>query len=54
MEDIILEVTAQNDFPILKTDDFGHYCPNTVLPVGVNARLDADTSTLELLEPCVE
>ncbi|UCD42655.1 MAG: LD-carboxypeptidase [Chloroflexota bacterium] len=54
VEDIFLEVTAEDNFPILKTDDFGHHCPNTVLPVGVNARLDADTSTLELLEPCVE
>ena len=33
IEDIFLEVTAQYDFPILKTNDFGHHCPNTVLPV---------------------
>lgn len=53
VEDLFLEVTAEYDFPILKTDDFGHHCPNTVLPVGVRVRLDADTSTLELSEPCV-
>jgi muramoyltetrapeptide carboxypeptidase len=33
---------------------FGHRCPNTVLPVGVRARLDADSATLEILEPCVQ
>ena len=52
-EDIFLEVTSEFDFPSIKTDDFGHNCPNTVLPVGTLARLDAETATLELLEPCV-
>jgi muramoyltetrapeptide carboxypeptidase len=52
-EDIFLEVTKHYDFPILKTDDFGHHCPNTVLPVGIKAGLDPEASTLELLEPCV-
>ena len=28
-------------------------CPNTVLPVGGNARLNADQCSLEILEPCV-
>ena len=54
VEDIFLEVTEQYNFPILKTDDFGHHCPNTVLPVGVKAALDPITSTLELIEPCVK
>lgn len=53
LEDLVAEVTAEYDFPIVKCDDFGHHCPNTVLPVGVQARLDADTSSLEFLEPSV-
>lgn len=52
-EDIVVEVTSGYDLPIVKTDDFGHNCPNTVLPVGSLARLDTDSATLELLEPCV-
>lgn len=52
-EEILRLVTADYDFPIVKTDDFGHHCPNTVLPVGIRASLDADSATLELLEPCV-
>jgi muramoyltetrapeptide carboxypeptidase len=38
----------------VKNDDFGHNCPNTVLPVGVRARLNADAAELEILEPCVQ
>ena len=34
MEDILLEVIKSTAFPVLKVNDFGHNCPNTVLPVG--------------------
>lgn len=53
MEDILLEVTQNYDFPILKINDFGHNCPNTVLPVGGEVLLDADQQSLEVLSPCV-
>ncbi len=33
---------------------FGHVTPNCALPLGVRARLDADTGTLTLLEPAVQ
>lgn len=54
MEDVLLRVTADHDFPILKTGDFGHNCPNTVLPVGGTVRINADLRTMEILEPCVQ
>lgn len=54
MEDILLEVTAGHEFPILKTDDFGHECPNTVLPVGARVKLDATAREIELLDRYVE
>ena len=54
MENILLKVTKEYDFPILKMNDFGHECPNTVLPIGVKARLDADNKELEILEKCVK
>jgi muramoyltetrapeptide carboxypeptidase LdcA involved in peptidoglycan recycling len=54
VEDIFKEITVEYNFPILKTDDFRHYCLNSALPVSIRARLDAHTSTLELLEPCVK
>ena len=53
-EDIFLEVTAEYDFPIVKTDDFGHNCPNTTLPVGAHCRLDPASARLEILEACVK
>jgi muramoyltetrapeptide carboxypeptidase len=54
MEDVFLHVTAEYDFPILKVNDFGHNCPNTVLPVGGELRIDADHQTIEILEKCVQ
>jgi muramoyltetrapeptide carboxypeptidase len=54
MEDVLLRVTAEYDFPILKTDDFGHNCPNTVLPVGGEVRMNADRGTIVILEKCVQ
>ena len=54
MEDILLEVTAGHSFPILKMNDFGHNCPNTVLPVGGMAELDANQHSLEITTPCTK
>ena len=53
MEDVLLETTRDYNFPILKLNDFGHNCPNTVLPVGGEVNLDADNLSLELLSPVV-
>jgi muramoyltetrapeptide carboxypeptidase len=54
MEDVLLRVTADYDFPILKVNDFGHNCPNTVLPVGGQVKVDADHQTVEILTSCVQ
>ena len=53
MEEILVRITSGYAFPVLKVNDFGHNCPNTVLPVGGNARLDADAHTLEITAPVV-
>lgn len=53
MEDVLLHVTGGYRFPVLKADDFGHNCPNTVLPVGGRVRIDADTHAIEICEPFV-
>jgi muramoyltetrapeptide carboxypeptidase len=54
MEEVLLRVTAEFEFPILKVNDFGHNCPNSVLPVGGEVRIDASRQTYEILEPCVQ
>ena len=54
MEDILLDLTRGFQFPIFKMNDFGHNCPNTVLPVGGEVFMDADQGTLEVLTPCLQ
>ncbi len=54
MEDVLLDVTDPYEIPILKINDFSHNCPNTVLPVGGLACIDADRRTVEILFPCVK
>jgi muramoyltetrapeptide carboxypeptidase len=53
MEEVLLEVTQGYQFPILKMNDFGHNCPNTILPVGAEVFMDADEGIVELFSPCV-
>ncbi len=53
MEDVLLEVTKDYTFPILKVNDFGHECSNTVIPVGIDGRIDADSLKFRLDGPCV-
>jgi len=54
MEDILLNVTTEYDFPILKVNDFGHCCPNTTLPVGGRVKMDAGRQEIEILEACIQ
>jgi muramoyltetrapeptide carboxypeptidase len=53
MEDVLKRVTSKYRLPILKVNDFGHNCANTVIPVGVKAKLNSDEKTIEILEECV-
>lgn len=55
LQDVLLNVTGQYTFPVLKVNDFGHNCPNTVLPVGARVRIQADDiQEIEILEKCVQ
>jgi muramoyltetrapeptide carboxypeptidase len=53
MEEVLEEVTHEYDFPILKMNDFGHNCPNTILPIGGEVFMDSDKGIVELVSPCV-
>lgn len=53
MEDILERVTSKYQLPILKVNDFGHNCSNTVIPVGAKVELNSDEKTIEILEECV-
>ena len=40
---------VRNNIPVVYTDDFGHGTKHAILPIGVNATLNADAQTLEFL-----
>ncbi len=50
LRDIVLEVTAGYDFPIMAGLDFGHYTVNLPMPVGVRARMQTNELGLALIE----
>ena len=49
-EDIVLDITKGYAFPILKTNDFGHRCPNCFLPIGAKVRLDAANKQIQIID----
>ncbi|MFD9322407.1 LD-carboxypeptidase [Streptomyces sp. NPDC060053] len=53
LRDVVLDVLAQRDIPVLAQVDFGHNSPNLPLPIGVRALVDAENRTLSLLESAV-
>ncbi|MER5852969.1 S66 peptidase family protein [Streptomyces sp. NPDC002012] len=53
LRDVVLDVLAQRDIPVLAQADFGHTAPNLPLPLGVRAHVDADNQTLSLLDSAV-
>ncbi len=53
LEEMILGLTPEKDFPILKTKDFGHHNPVATLPIGAKVEVDSDKKTVRLLEKCV-
>ena len=40
---------AMHNIPVIYTDDFGHGTKHAILPIGLNARLDADKQQLTFL-----
>lgn len=50
MEDILLEYTKEYNFPIVKCNDFGHKMVNSVIPIGINCKIDSDTNKIEILD----
>ena len=53
LREVALDVLGDRDIPVLGNVDIGHQPPNVPLPLGVRAELDADATTLTLLEPAV-
>ena len=54
LDEILLEITAGYDFPIVTGMDFGHTAPQFTLPVGCRARIDTHNQRFEILEAAVQ
>ena len=55
LEKVILDVLeGEYDFPIIKSNNFGHTETKTVIPIGTKARIDTKNARkIELIEKCV-
>lgn len=55
LEQVVLDVLKDKyDFPIIKSNNFGHTDRKTVIPIGTKARIDTNKKCkIELLEKCV-
>ncbi len=42
----------RNKIPVVYTDDFGHGTKHAILPIGTNAKLDANNHTIDFLQRC--
>ena len=56
LEKILLDVIGDDyNFPIIKSNNFGHIETKTVIPIGIKARIDTTKEVkIELLEKCVK
>ena len=55
LEKIVLDVLENKyNFPIIKSENFGHIAQKQVIPVGVKAKIDTiSDEKITLLEKCV-
>ncbi len=56
IEQIVMDtLEGEYDFPIIKSNNFGHGLLKTVIPIGVKAKIDTeDKEKIKLLENCLE
>ena len=53
LEQMVLELTAEYDFPIINNVKLGHHTSSLVLPIGCQARFDSAVPELVVLESAV-
>ena len=56
LEKIVLNVLENNyDFPIIKSNNFGHTDRKNVIPIGCRARINTNNKVkIELIDDCVK
>ena len=53
LKNVFLDELKEYDFPILKTEDFGHFSHMFPIPIGAKGRINATNKTIEILENVV-
>lgn len=51
--ELVLDLVAPYNFPVIAGVDFGHEVPQMTIPIGVKAGIDSKKMKLEILEPAV-
>ena len=54
IKDLVMDITAGYDFPIIASMDFGHYTPNLPFPTGLKAHMDTDGAKVWIDESYVK
>lgn len=55
LEQIVQDVLGEEyNFPIIKSNNFGHIETKTVIPIGTKAKIDTSNMPIKLMEKCVE
>ena len=56
LEKVVMDVLEDKyNFPIIKSNNFGHTETKTVIPIGTKAKIDTSKKVkIELIEDCVE
>ena len=56
LEQIVIDILGRDcNFPIIKSNNFGHIETKTVIPIGTKARIDTNKrKKIELIEQCVK
>jgi len=54
IKDLVMDITADYDFPIIASMDFGHYTPNLPFPTGLKAHMDTEGAKVWIDESYVK
>ncbi len=54
LRDVVMTCLKGFDFPVLKTQDFGHFSHFCPLPLGAQCQMDAEKKTFQITQPLFE
>jgi len=54
IKELVMDLVAEYDFPIISGMDFGHYTPNLPLPLGLQAEMDTNGIKVSIKESFVK